>query len=49
MKLQDKVAIITGGSKGIGLGCAQTFAKYGCKVVIAATRRGGRSTGRRGT
>jgi L-fucose dehydrogenase len=36
MKLQNKVAIITGGSKGIGLGCAQVFAKYGCKVVIAA-------------
>jgi len=36
MKLQDKVAIITGGSKGIGLGCARVFAKYGCTVVIAA-------------
>lgn len=36
MKLQDKVAIITGGSKGIGLGCARMFAKYGCKVVLAA-------------
>jgi L-fucose dehydrogenase len=36
MKLQDKVAIITGGSKGIGLGCARVFAKYGCKVVVAS-------------
>ena len=36
MKLEGKVAIITGGSKGIGLGCAKIFAKYGCKVVIAA-------------
>lgn len=36
MKLQDKVAIVTGGSKGIGLGCARVFAKYGCRVVIAA-------------
>ena len=36
MKLQDKVAIITGGSKGIGLGCARVFSKYGCKVVLAA-------------
>jgi L-fucose dehydrogenase len=36
MKLQNKVAIITGGSKGIGLGCARVFAKHGCRVVIAA-------------
>ena len=36
MKLEGKGAIITGGSKGIGLGCAKIFAKYGCKVVIAA-------------
>lgn len=36
MKLKNKVAIITGGSKGIGLGCARVFAKYGCKVVIAS-------------
>jgi NAD(P)-dependent dehydrogenase (short-subunit alcohol dehydrogenase family) len=36
MKLEGKVAIITGGSKGIGLGCARVFTKYGCKVAIAA-------------
>ena len=36
MKLEGKVAIITGGSKGIGLGCSRVFAKYGCKVAIAA-------------
>ena len=36
MKLQGKVAIITGGSKGIGLGCGRVFAKYGCNVVLAA-------------
>ena len=36
MKLDDKVAIITGGTKGIGLGCARVFGKHGSKVVIAA-------------
>jgi L-fucose dehydrogenase len=36
MKLQGKVAIITGGSQGIGLGCARVFAKHGCRVVLAA-------------
>jgi len=36
MKLKDKVAIITGGSKGIGLGCARVFARHGCQVVLAA-------------
>ena len=36
MKLRDKVAIITGGSKGIGLGCGRVFAKHGCKVVLAS-------------
>jgi NAD(P)-dependent dehydrogenase (short-subunit alcohol dehydrogenase family) len=36
MKLQGKVAIITGGSKGIGLGCGRAFARYGCNVVLAA-------------
>ena len=36
MKLKDKVAVITGGSKGIGLGCARVFAQHGCRVVIAA-------------
>ncbi|OHB79522.1 MAG: hypothetical protein A2V98_05120 [Planctomycetes bacterium RBG_16_64_12] len=39
MKLQGKVAIITGGSKGIGLGCARVFARHGSTVVIAARGR----------
>jgi L-fucose dehydrogenase len=36
MKLQDKVAVITGGSAGIGFGCAGVFAKHGCNVVIGS-------------
>ncbi len=39
MKLCDKVAVITGGSKGIGFGCARVFAGHGCKVVLAARGR----------
>ncbi|MGI2327847.1 SDR family NAD(P)-dependent oxidoreductase [Planococcus sp. YIM B11945] len=34
MKLQDKVAIITGGAGGIGSGMALAMAKEGAKVVI---------------
>ena len=36
MKLKDKVAVITGGSLGIGFGCAKIFGKYGARVIIAA-------------
>ncbi len=36
MKLEDKVAVITGGSKGIGLGCARVFARHGGTVVLGA-------------
>lgn len=34
--ITDKVALVFGGSKGIGLGCAHEFAREGCRVVIAA-------------
>jgi NAD(P)-dependent dehydrogenase (short-subunit alcohol dehydrogenase family) len=36
LKLADRVAVITGGTKGIGLGCASVFGRYGASVVIAA-------------
>jgi 3-oxoacyl-[acyl-carrier protein] reductase len=34
MKLQDKVAIVTGGSRGIGACVAREFAAQGAKVVV---------------
>src|SRR5579872_4932228 len=34
--MQDKVALITGGSSGIGRAAALLFARRGAKVVIAA-------------
>lgn len=38
-KLNGKVAVITGASKGIGSGIARVFAQQGAKLVVAA--RGG--------
>jgi len=36
MAYQDKVVIITGGSRGIGEGCVRVFAAAGAKVVFCA-------------
>lgn len=36
MQLRGKAVLITGGSKGIGLSCAELLAAEGCKVAIAA-------------
>ena len=36
MLLKDKVAIVTGGAKGMGRGIALKFAEEGCDVVVNA-------------
>lgn len=39
-KLKDKVILVTGASKGIGLGCALTGLRHGAKVAILARQSG---------
>jgi NAD(P)-dependent dehydrogenase (short-subunit alcohol dehydrogenase family) len=34
MKLKDKVGIVTGATKGIGVAVAEEFVKEGAKVVV---------------
>ena len=39
MKLKEKVAIVTGGSRGIGFATVKKFLEEGATVVLAASRK----------
>lgn len=39
MLLQDKVAVVTGGSRGIGYATVEAFLKEGAKVVLCGSRQ----------
>ena len=39
LKLKDKVVIVTGASKGIGLACAEGFLREGAQVVLVSRSR----------
>ena len=39
MRLKDKIAIITGGSRGIGFATADKFLKEGATVVLAESSK----------
>ena len=39
MDLRDKVAVITGASRGLGEVLAELFSREGCKVVVSATTK----------
>ncbi len=37
-QLQDQIALVTGGSRGLGLGMAQALGELGCRVAISARK-----------
>jgi NAD(P)-dependent dehydrogenase (short-subunit alcohol dehydrogenase family) len=44
MELRGKTVVITGGSKGIGLACAEAFAAEGCDLLLSARDPAGLDT-----
>jgi NAD(P)-dependent dehydrogenase (short-subunit alcohol dehydrogenase family) len=42
ISLKERVAIITGASKGLGYAIAERFLECGANIVIAARREGAR-------
>ena len=40
MKLKDKIALVTGGTSGIGLATAQRFQQEGAQVIVTGTNPG---------
>ncbi|MBF0481742.1 MAG: 3-oxoacyl-ACP reductase FabG [Desulfovibrionaceae bacterium] len=41
MRLQDKVAVVTGSSRGLGAAIARAFAREGCKVAVTYSKNEG--------
>jgi len=37
-RLNNKIALVTGASSGIGLACAQALVREGCRVIITGRR-----------
>ena len=46
--LTDKVYVVTGGTRGLGLATAQALVAEGARVVVAGREPGGGRAGRRG-